>query len=58
MYISNIPAKGGPIIAATPWNIKSSPKAFVNFSNPSRSTTIIVLRDEKQAETKYKFFDQ
>ena len=34
----NIPATGGPIQKATPWNIASKPNAFVSFSSPSSST--------------------
>lgn len=45
----HLPANGGPITAATPWNKSNKPKAFVNFSSPNRSTTIIVRSDAKQA---------
>lgn len=50
MAFLKAPASGAPIIAATPWNSNSSPKAFVNFSKPKRSTTTIDLREAKQAE--------
>lgn len=38
------PAIGGPINDAMPWNNSSSPKAFVNFSSPSKSTKITDVR--------------
>lgn len=50
--IFQLPARGEPTVAATPWNRRSSPKAFVSFSNPSRSTTSIDLREAKTAAGK------
>lgn len=37
---NGLPAMGGPTSEATPWNINSIPKAFVNLSRPSKSTRI------------------
>jgi hypothetical protein len=45
-----LPAIGAPMQAAIPWKRSKSPKAFVNFSRPSKSTRIMDLRDAKQAE--------
>lgn len=39
-----LPVIGGPIKQATPSNNNSSPKAFVNLSNPKRSTKITDVR--------------
>ena len=38
-YCHVLPAIGGPIKVATPWNISNKPKALVNLSIPSRSTS-------------------
>lgn len=45
----NLPAIGAPIAAANPWNNIKIPKAFVNRSNPIKSTTKIERSAEKQA---------
>jgi hypothetical protein len=39
------PATGEPIKAANPLNKINNPKAFVNFSRPSRSTRIIEVKE-------------
>lgn len=39
------PAIGVPTIAAAPRNRIRSPNAFVNFSNPSKSTRIIEVNE-------------
>ena len=33
-----VPAMGGPISEAIPWNKSSKPKAFLNFSRSNKST--------------------
>lgn len=34
----DVPAIGGPIRVANPWNIRSKPNELTNISSPSRST--------------------
>lgn len=39
-----LPAKGGPISDAIPWNSNRRPKAFVSFSRPNKSTRTTDVR--------------
>lgn len=52
--VVNEAAIGPPITAANPWNNIKIPKAFVSFSKPIKSTAIIDLSAEKQAESERK----
>ena len=45
VYKYTLPAIGGPISVAIPWNIRTSPNEFVSISSPSRSTSTTEVND-------------
>ena len=49
--VINIPAAGGPIMAAMPWNNKVKPKELVRTSRPKRSTRTTEVNETYTPET-------
>lgn len=50
MRFDHLPPIGGPINEAMPWKRSSSPKAFVRFSNPNKSTRMTDVSPVKKYE--------